>query len=138
MRGGWQGSGTWWTTGPDPAVVAGLLVVLAVIGVVEWIASHFWELVAGTAVVVVLTAAAVRWLIRWTNRREAAWSAQRAALRADAEAREIGNPVTGIGTRVPDSRAIEGGLHIHFHGLDDGERAEVIRQARSIGGDAGP
>ena len=124
MRGTWQGSGTFEVTGAGCGpVVAGAAVLVAAAAAVEWLLARIWWVVGGTVLVAAVTGAAVLCLMRWTGRREVEFGRQRqrSTLRAE-QLREIG-------TSVPVPLVIEGGLHIHLHGLDADEQPDVIRQA---------
>jgi hypothetical protein len=114
-----------------PGLVIGAL-ALASLQAIEWLAARIWWVIGTTVLSAALTVAAVLWLMRWTIRREAALAAERATLRVEQVcgiSTERGGSGRQIGTRMQDSRTIEGGLHIHLHGLDATEQAEVIRQA---------
>ena len=123
VRGGWQGSGTWWTSGPDPRLIGVVLVVVAATSVAEWISARIWWLLTATTVVIALAVTGIVWLARWTRRREAEWGAQRTAA-ASAHRDEIPQapPRPELGQRI---------LHLHFHGPADAEQADLIRRAIS-------
>jgi NhaP-type Na+/H+ or K+/H+ antiporter len=116
--------GVWYTTGGGGIVLPAVAVVLA-IGAAEWAAARLWWIIGGAVACAVLTAAAVRWLIRRQESREALYAARRPAQLA-------AQPVTEIPRA--QRQAIAGDLHVHFHGVPDGEHAAVIRQALG-GGD---
>jgi hypothetical protein len=120
--------------GIKAAVIAGTVALVAAVEVAEWVQAHAVELMIVTTVCVGLPAAAVVALYRWTGRREAAWGARRAALRAAAE---VSHPPV---TNVPrGGEILTGGvdraalgfrdLHIHIDGQPTAEQVQIIRQA---------
>lgn len=93
-----------------------------------WLAEHLAEVAITSAVCGALAVAAVVALMRWQDRRQARFAAQASIWTA----REV--PLSG--TRVPDPLPAAGrreleprAVHLHFHGVGDDERAEVIRRA---------
>jgi hypothetical protein len=101
-------NGTWRTTGGGssvvPALVAGVVAVVVIVAAVEWVLARIWWILGGTAVVAVLVILAVRWLVRWQQRREAAYGEQRAAIRHGSAACEI----PALGTQPA-------ALNVHHH-----------------------
>jgi len=108
-------------------VINGLLVVLLV--VLGWVAfvhakpykACIWF--GGAAVLAVLVILGVRWLIRWQQRREAAYGEQRAAIASTCTSYEI-----------PERRVVgPAHVHYHFHGAipDEVRRALKGRRGQS-------
>lgn len=87
-------NGTWkQTDGGDSARGIGVvLAIMAAILAVEWLLARIWWILGGTAVVAVAVILAVRWLVRWQERREAAYGQQRAAIRAAGAANAPAGP----------------------------------------------
>lgn len=67
--------------GGDATVILAGAGLLACAFAVEWVASHAWEILAVTAACGVLAVSAVVALMRWTDRRAAAFGAALAARR---------------------------------------------------------
>ena len=124
MRGTWQGSGTWQTSGPDfgsvvVLVVAGACVVVAA-SVVAWILAWLWAVLLVLAACAVLTAVIVLRLKRWSDRQAAAVFAAREPPRLRAE------PVAEV-PRV-ERPAIEPPREIHLHlNVTPDQLAAIVR-----------
>jgi hypothetical protein len=109
--------------GGQVLVIAAAAVV--VLELAEWAFARLWWLLAVTAVAFAIALYAVWRVIRWQDRREAAWGAQRAAQLA---ARPVLQEVP------PAARpAITGGVTLNFYNLTEAEQAMVIRRALSEG-----
>ncbi len=106
----------------DGAVVlyGGGAVVVAILAV-EWIASHAWELLAVTAACGTLAVAAVVWLIRRQERREAVAAVERPYLIE----RDVPPAVDPAGHRAIGPSVI----NLNFYGVPATQRAEIIRSA---------
>lgn len=103
---------------------------------VAWVAEHLVIVAATSAVCGALAVAAVVALMRWQDRRQAAFAAQASIwtareIRTGRSDLPAGNPVSGLTDSVRPAIG-PAAVHLHFHGLGDDERAEVIR--RAIGG----
>jgi hypothetical protein len=101
--------------------------LLAVYGV-AWVAEHVVEVLATSAVCGALAVAAVIWLMRWSDRRDAV---RRAAweLRYIREKPQIRTARSDL-PPAPDRAALPfRDLHIHIDGVPTTEHAAVIRQA---------
>jgi len=84
MKGEWQGSGTWTTTGSSGnTIVLSAVGGLVLIGTIEFIVARIWWLIGSTLTLGVLSIAAwfflIRPLIRWQEGREAEFGAKLAA-----------------------------------------------------------
>ena len=115
-------NGTWKVTGgAGGSAVLAILAIAAAVKGAEWAAARIWWILGTGVVCAALCAAAVRWLIGWSDRHDArVWSQRPAQLNAQAvaevpraERRELGPAV----------------VNLNFYGLADGQRAAVIRQA---------
>jgi hypothetical protein len=101
-----------------------VVALVAFLGI-EWVVEHLVEAVAVSAACGVLSVAAVVFLMRWGERRDAVrrqlWTVQADAL-----------PPRQIRHAVSDSARSELGfreLHIHLDGMPSAEQAAIIRQA---------
>jgi hypothetical protein len=101
------------------AVAAAAVVVLEL---AEWMFARLWWLLAVTAAAFAIALYVVWRIMRWQERREAAWGAQRAAQLAAQPVQAL--PRTG-------RPAITGGVTLNFYNLSQAEQAEVIRKAVS-------
>jgi len=122
-----SGYGYHWTPcrgGDSKVIVAGGGLFAGVLAV-EWLAAHAWEVLAVTALCGAAAVTAVVALMRWTDRRAAAFGARLAARRAGA---------TLTATVIPqvsqhERPAIPQVVNYNFYGADSTMAARVIRQA---------
>ena len=93
-----------------------------------WAFENLVAVVVVVALSYVLSVAAVAWLARLTQKREA-----RVGLKlAEWRHAELPAPDRGPELPAPERRALAGDLHLHFHGLPDtAAAAAIIRQAVS-------
>jgi len=110
--------------GDAKAVLAGGGLLAGVLAV-EWVAAHAWEVLAVTALCGALAVSAVVALIRWTDRRAAAFAARLAARREAATLTAAVIPQVS----QPGRPAIPQVVNFNFYGPDGREAARVIRQA---------
>lgn len=117
MKGTWQGSGTWQTSGPGLGAIAAVaLLIVAVIVALEWLLARIWWLVGGTVVLIAATAAALYALIRWTDRREARFAERRRAeLAMQAAARQTVTARVIPQVAQAAAPALENHVHYHVH-----------------------
>jgi hypothetical protein len=114
-----SGSGTF-RTGGGARIVAAMVAAVAAVVAVEWIAARIWWILGGTALLAVLVVLGLRRVIRWQERREAAYGARRPAIRqAPAD--------SGVAATVRP--AVAAPVHLHFHGLGPDDALEVARRA---------
>lgn len=124
MKGTWQGSGTWETTGPGGGgFILVIVMAAAAVSAAEYLLARLWWIIGGTAATAAVLIVTVRLLIRRQQLREAAaYTRQRAyvidrdvpAAVPSAARREIGPGVTIIN---------------NFYGTDEHVAARVIRRA---------
>lgn len=131
MRGTWQGSGTWKTSGPDLDGLAVPVVLVAIaVAVVEFILSIIVWLAVAAGVVLVVAAAGLIWWLRGAPKRKAEYAALYAA------AFEARRPVQTVTATVipqvaqPAQPVIHNhGPQFHIYGAASPEAARVIRSA---------
>lgn len=111
-------------SGDGKAIVAGGGLLAGLLAV-EWVAAHAWEVLAVTAACVALAVTAVVALMRWTDRRSAAFGA---ALAARREHLALTATVIPQARQSAERPAIQNHVHFHF-GPADREAVRVIRQA---------
>ena len=131
MRGSWQGSGTWQTSGPDlGGLVVPVVIAVVVVAVVEFILSIIVWLAVAAGVVLVLAAAGLIWWLRGAPKRKAEYAALYAAA---FEARRPVQTVTATvipQVQQPAQPEIHNhGPQFHFYGAASPEAVRVIRQA---------
>lgn len=127
MKGTWQGSGTWQTSGggSGAALRAVLYAVLGCVAIAAacWLLARLWWVLGGLLLAVVSVAAVIRWLIRAQERREAMHAARRPFGLAQQQA-----PAAMTAQAMP-AALTSGDLHLHFHDADAERAAAIIRQA---------
>jgi hypothetical protein len=137
MRGTWQGSGTWQSSGPD---LGGLLVpvvlVAVVVAVVEFILSIIVWLAIAAGIVLVLVAAGVVWWLRGAPKRKAEYAALYAAAFEARRPAQTVSATVAPQVRWPEQPAVTNnyGPQFHFSGPDaEAQMARVIRSAIRAG-----
>lgn len=124
MKGTWQGSGTWQTSGPDLGDVGLIFVVVAAAGVVvEVVLSIIVWIAVALGIVSALAVALLVWRLRGKPGREARFAAAIAAQRERA---------TLTATAVPQvsraaTPAIEQHVHYHYHAADGQAVPAIMR-----------
>ena len=121
MRGTWQGSGTWQTSGPDPGLLglAALVVVLYIVA--EIVLQLIWYIAAFLAAVLIGAVVGAVLFRRSTRKHAAELEATRPArLAAATPRREV--PAAG-------APAIGAVYNFNFYGTPEHERATIIRTA---------
>jgi hypothetical protein len=111
------------------AVIAAVCVVAVVIGILEWLKQHIWEVVGTGCGVLVLVAVIVYGLVllvKAQNQRQEAFGEQR-RLQRQAEADALAARKSA--ELPPAGRpAIGGDVHLHFHGTPTAEHIEVAQR----------
>ena len=121
MRGTWQGSGTWKSSGPDlDGLVVPVVLVAVAVAVVEFILSIIVWLAVAAGVVLVLAAAGLIWWLRGAPKRKAEVAALLAA-RHEALAATARPQVT-----YAPAPAVEQHVHYHYHAAPDSPARIVI------------
>lgn len=125
MRGRWEGSGTFQTSGPDlDGLIVPVVIAVVVVAVVEFVLSIIVWLAVGAGVVLVLGAAGLIWWLRGAPKRRAEYAAlYAAAFEAHRAVTVTAAPQVAQGTAPP---AIENHYHVHHHYADGQEPARVI------------
>jgi hypothetical protein len=126
MKGTWQGSGTWQTSGggSGAALRAMLYAVLGAVAFAAacWLLARLWWVLGGLLLAVAAVAAVIRWLIRAQEHREAMHAARcpfGLAQRAPA----------AVTAQAMPAALTSGDLHLHFHDADAERAAAIIRHA---------
>lgn len=122
-----NGHGFHWTAcrggGDVKVILAGGGVFAAAIAI-EWVTSHAWEILAVTTACGALAVAAVVALMRWTDRRAAAFGAALAARREQPALTATVLPQVS----QPVRPAIPQAVIFNFYGAGSTMAARVIRQ----------
>ena len=119
MRGTWQGSGTWQTSGPDPGLL-GLAALVAVLYIVaEIVLQLIWYIAAFLAAVLIGAVIGAVLFRRSTRRHAAELEATRPARLAAARHVQAAPPAAAIGAAV---------INFNFYGMPAAEQAAVIRK----------
>lgn len=128
MRGTWQGSGTWQTSGPDlGGLIVPVVLVAVAVAVVEFILSIIVWIAVAAGVILVLVAAGLIWWLRGAPKRKAEYAALYAAA---FEARRPVQTVTATvipQVRWPEQPAVTN--NFNFYGVASPEVARIIRTA---------
>jgi len=119
VKGTWQGSGTWQTSGPGAGPVLAVAAAVAALAILEWLLARLWWLLAGTAVLAAAGIAGYLALLRWAARHDTRPGAAPVDRAVPAAVR---SQVTAI---TPP--AIENHVHYHVH-VGDEASASIIRQ----------
>jgi hypothetical protein len=125
-------NGTWKVTGYGAAPVLMVAAAAAAVEGVEWVLAWLWLIALLALAVTVATMLAVAWLMRWTQRQDAARVPLWRGVAAPAEIRA--EPVSELPRT--DRPAIAPVINLNFYGADGTDMAaRVLRTA--IPGTAG-
>lgn len=110
MRGTWQGSGTWQTSGPGAGLVLAVAAAVVALAALGWLLARLWWLLAGTAVLAAAGIAGYIALLRWASRHDT-----RPAMDLPAAARAVPAAAEPQVVPAPQLPAIENHVHYHVH-----------------------